>query len=184
MNAWNDLMEYTDLTWARYGALQEAAAGTLKTMNGAMHQTMAELIGPDLQITEYGRQVLERAQAVLNGQKPAQASTNAWVFDKLNTSQAAYWMRKKGMGWIASVHIKLVRSLCTAPGQTYGHLVNTYGYRALQEALEHKLVQGELKMSHPFELGDEGQALVEYFVKMNLDANTILTGVGRGQDKN
>ena len=166
MDNWNELMEYCDLTYARYGALKEAAAGMLKKMNGAQHVSMMEMIGPDFKITEYGRQVLERAEKVKKGEKLHQ-ELEVIAFYNLNTAQAAYWLRKQqGLDWIASVHIKLVRSLYMHPGQAYGHLVNIYGYKPLAQALKNELVKGELRMGFPFEIGPEGLKLVDFFMNM------------------
>lgn len=166
MDNWNELMEYCDLTYQRFYALQEAAAGTLKKMNGAQHVSMMEMIDKDFKITEYGRQVLERAERIHKGEKPGRV-LDVTVFEDLNTAQAAYWLRRQpGLDWIASIHIKLVRVLCICPGQAYGHLVNAFGYKPLAQALKYELVKGELRMGAPFEVGIEGLKLMDFFLNM------------------
>lgn len=165
MENWNDLMEYCDLTWSRYQRLKEAAAGTLNRMNLAMHDCMKEMIDPEMQITDYGRQVLSRAEIVMLGVRP-KGPADGVVLNEINTAQAAYWLRKNGADWIVSVHLKMMFSLYKHPEQAQGHLVMTYGHRPLLELLAQEMVDGEDRLGAPFKLSEKGMLWIKNMIEI------------------
>jgi hypothetical protein len=146
----DSLYIYTGLTEAQFLDLRDAALGNLKSMHGARHQTMIELIDENFKITPFGMQVFERAvKAMVTEKLPAPLvdaeQVNALRFKK-------YLQKHLGCLDFTTAHAKLIFGLARCPEQSYNVLVDGYGTKTINDLERRSLIAGTPRKYHYYSL--------------------------------
>lgn len=156
------LAMYCDLTPGQYDDLEGAVMDGLKTMNGARHRVMSELIDDELRATFYGHLVFSHCQTVLSDEWRRR---DYEVEFEITVTSAASLMRKMRLfnGWdsVRPVHMKLLYGLFADPWMSYGWIVRVYGVRTLDELCEHGWINGERKKCGHFIILPRGREVLE-----------------------
>lgn len=151
------LFQYADLTPRRLEALEQAAAGRLEKMNGAMRYAMEPMIDRDYVITAYGRQVLERAKRIEGG---LWAPRKMAAVDMLPVTMAKRMRESTTAPWLRSAHAKLARAVYMDRGQAYGWLRAIFGTDTIRDLLRLEMLCGEMVIGYPIELTELGEAVM------------------------
>jgi len=150
------LQIYCDLDERYLDCLRQAAAGTLTHMHGAMRERVAVMIGPDHRLTEYGEEVLERAENIMLGIAPITFPVE-YIFQP---AFIASQLRRAGHRWITSAHVKVLCQLRRWPGLSCKYLCGVFGYSTMGDLIEHDLVSGAFRIGWPFTVSEAGKNLV------------------------
>jgi hypothetical protein len=123
------VLTYCDLSALYFTVLEMAANGTLKGIGNDMGRALADLISGENQLTEHGRQVLARAnQIIQDGPEPALLSDAQFLqLDGKSKISLANKARKISGQYYNSEDIEVMRTLAACPGLGIKHLRRVYG---------------------------------------------------------
>ncbi|MBN1535172.1 MAG: hypothetical protein JW908_00465 [Anaerolineales bacterium] len=163
MNDADILLRYCDLTYANYKALAAAGNAHRAKIHPGMRNSMANMIDENNKITNYGKEMLERIDLLLDPEKKAMPE-NKEPFEPgiLPASLARRIQKLMTLGiisppWkVASVHVKLLTALYNHPGMAYRFLCSVYGRSALSRLLNADWITGVEYRGYPFYVTDKG----------------------------
>jgi len=146
----DSLYIYTGLTEAQFLDLRDAAHGNLKSMHGARHQSMIELIDENFKITPFGMHVFERAVKSWVTEKLPAPLVDAEQVNALRFKK--YLQKNLGYPAFTTAHAKLIFGLARCPGQSYNVLVDGYGTKTIDDLAQRNLISGTPRKYHYYNL--------------------------------
>ena len=159
----DSLYIYTGLTEAQFLDLSDAAHGNLRSMHGARHQSMIELIDENFKITPFGMHVFERAVKAMVTEKLPAPIVDAEQINALRFKK--YLQKNLGCLDFTTAHAKLVFSLARCPGQSYNVLMDVYGIKTINAMAQRSLISGTPRKYHYYNLTGLAINWLKFYLK-------------------